>query len=165
MLPNALFLLNLISTWYMVGLIWMVQIVHYKMFDRVGDEAFIKYAVDHARLITPIVGLPMLIEIATAGGLLLIAPAGMSRVILAAGFGLVLVVWLSTAVLQVPCHEQLARGFDVSIYQKLVSTNWIRTVAWSLRGGLMAYLCWTMLQNRVVAEAQAIVQAAGELAK
>ena len=70
MLANALFLLNLISTWYMVGLIWMVQIVHYKMFDRVGEDVFVRYAVDHGRLITPIVMVPMLIELITSVGLL-----------------------------------------------------------------------------------------------
>ena len=46
---NLLLLLNALSTWYMVGLIWMVQIVHYKMFDRVGEDVFARYATDHAR--------------------------------------------------------------------------------------------------------------------
>lgn len=149
MLSHALLLLNLLATWYMVGLIWMVQIVHYKMFDRVGEEVFVKYAVDHARLITPIVGLPMLIEVATAAALLAITPIGVSRAALIAGFVLVMVIWLSTALLQVPCHERLASGFDASVYQQLVSTNWIRTVAWSLRGVLMAYLCWTLLSRHI----------------
>ncbi|MEM1225579.1 MAG: hypothetical protein AAGJ40_07770 [Planctomycetota bacterium] len=135
-----LFVLNLASTWYMVGLIWMVQIVHYKMFDRVGDEVFAKYAVDHARLITPIVGLPMLVEIATAAGLLLVRPPALSISWLAVGLGLVVLIWVSTAVLQVPCHERLARGFDADAYQKLVSTNWIRTFAWTCRAVLMTGL-------------------------
>jgi uncharacterized membrane protein len=144
-LPNVLFLLNLISTWYMVGLIWMVQIVHYKMFDRVGAEVFAKYAVDHSRLITPIVGIPMLVELATAAGLLFIAPPGLSRTLLGVGLALVVVVWGSTAVLQIPCHERLADGFDLAAYQRLVRTNWIRTIGWTVRGGLMAYLCWGLL--------------------
>lgn len=147
MLANLLFLLNLISTWYMVGLIWMVQIVHYKMFDRVGEDVFVKYAVDHARLITPIVAIPMLIELATAAGLLAVAPPGVSKVALSVGLGLVLLVWASTAALQVPCHEQLAGGFDAAIYQKLVSTNWIRTIGWSARGALTAYWCWILVSR------------------
>jgi len=146
MLANVLFLLNLLSTWYLVGLIWMVQIVHYKMFDRVGEDVFMKYAVDHSRLITPIVAVPMLVEIVTAFGLVLVAPSGMSRSLLGFGLGLVLLIWLSTAVLQVPCHAKLATGFDAVVYQRLVSTNWIRTLAWSFRGGLMGYLCWRLIE-------------------
>lgn len=70
---NNVFLLNLVSTWYLVGLIWMVQAVHYKMFDRVGTGEFVQYEEDHNRLITPIVAVPMLPELATAGALLAVA--------------------------------------------------------------------------------------------
>jgi uncharacterized membrane protein len=145
MLPNALFVLNLLSTWYMVGLIWMVQIVHYQMFDRVGADVFQRYALDHSRLITPIVAIPMLIEIATAFGLLIVSPAGMPRTWLMIGVVLVLVIWASTVLLQVPCHERLASGFDREIYARLVTSNWIRTIAWSARGGLMGYLLWRLM--------------------
>ena len=70
---------NLIATWYMVGLIWMVQIVHYNMFDRVGEEQFQQYEADHNRLITPIVFLPMLIELATAVLLVVSTPEILPR--------------------------------------------------------------------------------------
>jgi hypothetical protein len=40
---------------------------------------------------------------------------------------------MSTARLQVPCHRKLARGFDADVARRLVATNWIRTVCWSLR--------------------------------
>ena len=63
---NTLFVVNLLATWYMVGLTWMVQIVHYNLFDRVGREQFVRYEADHGRLITPIVAVPMLVEIVTA---------------------------------------------------------------------------------------------------
>jgi hypothetical protein len=36
-------------------------------------------------------------------------------------------------VLQVPCHRTLERGFDPAVARRLVATNWIRTVCWSLR--------------------------------
>jgi|SRR6056297_1346704 len=133
----------------MVGLIWMVQIVHYKMFDRVGEEAFRLYATDHARLITPIVALPMLVEIVTAVGLLVVSPPGIPRSGLIAGVVLVFLIWLSTAFLQVPCHDKLAGGFDTLVYEKLVSSNWVRTIGWSLRGALMGYFLWKLLPTGV----------------
>lgn len=147
MSTNAIFLLNLCSTWYMVGLIWMVQIVHYNMFDRVGREGFAAYEADHSRLITPIVGIPMLIEIATAAWLVMQPPVGFPRSWMIAGLILVGLIWLSTAFIQVPCHNRLAQGFDQSTYERLVQTNWIRTVLWSTRGVLMMGLLWKVLQR------------------
>jgi len=135
-------LLNLISTWYMVGLIWLIQLVHYKLFDRVGRDVFAAYAVEHARLITPIVGIPMLVEIATAGYLVVTPPAGVDKGFLTTGFAMVLLLWAATAFLSVPCHNILAGGFDSVAYQRLVGTNWIRTILWSARGVLMAYLAY-----------------------
>ena len=76
---NLVFLLNLLATWYLVGLIWLVQVVHYNMFDRVGSDGFVRYEADHNRLITPIVAPPMLIELATACLLLTSAPPAFPR--------------------------------------------------------------------------------------
>ena len=140
MTGNALLVVNLIATWYMVGLIWMVQVVHYNLFDRVGHEQFAQYEADHNRLITPIVAVPMLIEIATACLLLTAAaPPSFPRWAAWAGAAMLAGIWLSTALLQVPMHNRLMNGFDQEAYQKLVSTNWVRTFLWTARGALMAY--------------------------
>ena len=136
---SALFVVNLIATWYMVGLIWMVQIVHYNMFDRVGLEQFQQYEADHNRLITPIVGVPMLFELATAVLLLVAAPDSFPRWAAIVGLVLIGLIWLSTVMLQIPCHTQLLNGFDEATYRRLVNGNWIRTGLWTVRGGLMAY--------------------------
>ena len=142
---STFFIVNLIATWYMVGLIWMVQIVHYKMFDRVGVEQFQQYEADHNRLITPIVGVPMLFELATAVLLLVSAPDSFPRWAAIVGLVLIALIWLSTVLLQIPCHNQLLNGFDELTYRRLVSSNWIRTVLWTARGGLMAcYACIAM---------------------
>ncbi len=136
---SALFVVNLIATWYMVGLIWMVQIVHYNMFDRVGLEQFQQYEADHNRLITPIVGVPMLFELATAVLLLFAAPDSFPRWAAIVGLVLIGLIWISTVMLQIPCHTQLLGGFDEATYRRLVNSNWIRTGLWTVRGGLMAY--------------------------
>ncbi|MGB1707168.1 MAG: hypothetical protein ACPHF4_05000 [Rubripirellula sp.] len=136
---SALFVVNLIATWYMVGLIWMVQIVHYNMFDRVGVDQFQQYEADHNRLITPIVGVPMLFELATAVLLLFAAPESFPRWAGVVGLVLIGLIWLSTVMLQIPCHAQLLNGFDEAVYRRLVNSNWLRTVLWTIRGGLLAY--------------------------
>ena len=64
------------ATLFMVGLIWFVQIVHYPLFSRVGEEAFQRYETDHQRLTTWVVGPPMLAEFATAILLVWCRPSG-----------------------------------------------------------------------------------------
>lgn len=140
MTGQLIFLLNLLSTWYLVGLIWMVQIVHYKMFDRVGMNEFAQYERDHSRLITPIVATPMLIELATACALLAIAPKGFPNSAAWIGLAMIAGIWLTTVLLSVPCHTKLLNGFDPDVYRKLVNTNWIRTFLWTARGVLMGYV-------------------------
>ena len=50
---------------------------------------------------------------------------------------LMIVIWVATIALSVPCHEKLSLGFDASAHRRLVLTNWIRTIAWTLRGLLI----------------------------
>lgn len=128
--------LNLFSTIFMVGLIWFVQIVHYPMFKFVGETSFVEYERIHQQLTTYVVGPAMLIEAATAVALLWLRPTGVYPGLLWVGLFLLLIIWGVTAGLSVPAHERLSQGFNTSAHNTLVQTNWIRTVAWSLRGVL-----------------------------
>jgi hypothetical protein len=124
------------ATLWMVGLIWFVQVVHYPLFARVGRQRFAAYEAAHTRRTGWVVGPPMLVEAATAVLLAGAPPEGVTRTAAWAGLGLLGTIWLSTALLQVPAHRRLERGFDAAAHRRLVATNWIRTVAWSLRGAL-----------------------------
>ncbi|NOT59309.1 MAG: hypothetical protein HOP19_03690 [Acidobacteria bacterium] len=137
---KLILLTNVAATFYMVGVIWCIQIVHYPLFAQVGKDGFAAYEAAHSNLITPVVGLPMLVELATAGLLLFFrSPAiRLSEAI----FGVILVgmIWCSTMFLQVPQHSILAAGFEVKAHQFLVNSNWLRTIAWSLRGALALWM-------------------------
>lgn len=117
----------------------MVQVVHYPLMAKVSNENYVEYQQLHERMITPVVGVPMLIEIVTAILLLNDLPKGVSAAWVWTAIGLVAVAWLATAFLSVPCHSKLNAGFDADIHRRLVDTNWIRTIAWTLRGGLVAW--------------------------
>lgn len=121
-------------TLYLVGLIWTIQVVHYPLFLAVGQAQFAAYERAHCRRIGAIVMVPMLLEAALVGLVWLRAPAAHA---LAADVGLagLAAVWLSTFLLQVPCHHRLERGYDEAAIRRLVATNWLRTAAWTLRGG------------------------------
>lgn len=134
------------ATLFMVGLIWFVQIVHYPLYANVGHEQFPEYEALHNRLTTWVVGPVMLIELATAAALLKYSPHG-STSLTWLGLGLLVVIWISTAALSVPAHDSLAAGFSDGAYRKLVSTNWIRTIAWSMRGIIVTVITYRSLDG------------------
>lgn len=135
-----LLLAHLAATLFMVGLIWFVQIVHYPLFARVGEEKFSLYSEAHSRLTSYVVGPPMLLEAGTALLLVFVRPEGVPLLLALAGLALVAAIWLSTALLQVPRHTALGSGFDGPAWNGLVRTNWIRTLAWSARGIVVLWM-------------------------
>lgn len=137
---SAIPLLHAFATVSMTGLIWFVQLVHYPMFARVGRETFIEYEREHQQRTTWIVGPLMLLELATAVWLAVHPPVGAPAMVIWGGLTLLAVIWASTAFLQVPAHRALENGFDERHVRRLVSTNWIRTVAWTIRSVLALWL-------------------------
>ncbi|MEZ4647789.1 MAG: hypothetical protein R3E97_03220 [Candidatus Eisenbacteria bacterium] len=147
----AIWILHLAATLFMTGVIWFVQLVHYPLFTGVGASGFADYEREHSRRTSWVVVLPMLVELATGVYLAFTGsiggPAGFLtlgepqlRVLSWAAFGLLIAIWTSTFLLQVPAHGILARGFDRSAHRRLVTTNWIRTVLWSARSVLLLWL-------------------------
>jgi hypothetical protein len=135
------------ATWTMVGLIWFVQIVHYPLFRQVGVQPFPDYEIAHSHLTTWVVGPPMLIEGVSAFFLLLYRPAAISATHAWLGVVLLLLIWFSTAFLQVPQHTLLAQGFDPGAHRFLVLSNWLRTVAWTMRGALVLWMLTSVMKN------------------
>jgi hypothetical protein len=117
-----------------------VQVVHYPLFSRVGSEKFSLYSEAHSRLTTYVVGPPMLVEAATALLLVIRRPDTVPMAAPLIGLALVVIVWLSTALLQVPRHTTLGSGFDRRAWSRLVLSNWVRTLAWSARGVLVLWM-------------------------
>jgi len=136
---QTILVLHAASTWAMAGLIWFVQLVHYPLFALADRETFDQFSDRHQSRTTWIVGPLMLVEAATATALLFsnsLEAVWNVRI----GWGLLLAIWISTALLQMPLHKKLTSGRDLVLIQKLVSTNTIRTLLWSLRALLAALL-------------------------
>ena len=133
--PDAtLVTFHLFATAAMVGLIWFVQAVHYPLFAAVGADGFASYEKVHQRLTSFVVGPLMAVEGATAVWLFVAPPEGLSRLLPVVGLALLGVIHASTVWLQVPEHAALAAGYDERRVRRLVRTNWIRTIGWSVRG-------------------------------
>ena len=129
-------LLQAAATLPLVGLIWTIQLVHYPLFDGVAPDRFVAYERRHTKRITIVVAPLMLAEVAASAWLLFDVPAGVPAWWCGAGAAMTLGLWLSTYFLQVPLHGRLGERFDAADHRRLVRTNWLRTVLWTLRGGL-----------------------------
>ena len=134
-----------IATWYMVGVIWMVQLIHYPLMARVGRDHFVEYERLHTAGMGFVVIPAMLVELFTAVVWVRFA-SERDAIWCWCGLGLVALIWLSTFLVQVPLHEQLSQAFDPTAHHRLVVSNWVRTVAWTVRGVMMAYML-TRLPN------------------
>jgi uncharacterized membrane protein len=131
------------ATWAMVGLIWLVQLVHYPMLADLSAIEPGRAARDHQRRITPVVGPLMAAEGVTALLLLVERPATMGALSAWVAAALLGVALLSTVTLQVPLHGRLAEGHDERAVRLLVRTNWLRTTAWTARGVVLAVVLAT----------------------
>ncbi len=140
-----IFLTHLAGTLFLCGLIWTVQIVNYPLMARVGRDAFPEYHRGHLWRMTAVVAVPMLVELLTALLLLVYRPPGMTVAMVWAGIGLLGVIWLSTALLQVPRHERLSCQYQSRHQSVLTVSNWVRTMAWSLRALLLLCVLRQML--------------------
>lgn len=135
---DVVLVLAVAATWSMVGLIWFVQIVHYPLLGSVPVACQVAIANRHQHLTGFVVGPPMAVEVVTAVLLVVDRPDGVGAAWPWVGLGALAVALASTALVQVPIHQRLARRPDAADSARLVQTNWARTVAWSLHGVAVA---------------------------
>lgn len=132
----VLLLIHAGATLVMVGVIWFVQVVHYPLFELASERRFERFAAEHQRRTSLVVVPLMLTEAGTALALLVAPPLGLGRGPLWLGMLLLVVIWLSTGLLQVPLHRHLLGGREDAAIRRLVVGNWVRTAAWTARGAL-----------------------------
>jgi hypothetical protein len=139
----ALLIFNACLTWYMTGLIWFVQVVHYPLFDRAAKDQFIEFATRHCQLTGTVVVAPMVGE-AISALILAIYWQGSSKTLVWVNFGLVVGIWLCTAIFSIPSHNKFCTmGFSEATLNYLVQSNWIRTTLWTCRALILAWLLFT----------------------
>jgi len=143
---RAVWFLHFASVAFMTGLIWLIQLVQYPLMSRVAPSEFTSYHAAHSTRITFIVGPAMLLELATAAGLVMAAASGkFSHTLAWTCLALTAGVFASTAFLSVPQHAILGSGFDAAAHARLVSTNWVRTVLWTAH---LVICVWASITRR-----------------
>lgn len=147
-MDDLVLLLNLVATWTMVGVIWFVQVVHYPLLSVVPVESAAGVAVDHQKRTGWVVMLPMTVEGVTTLMLLAMVPTGVAWFVpWVAGIPLAVALG-ATVLLSVPRHARMASAPDEQVGRELVSTNWVRTVAWTVRGLVVAGMALATLAER-----------------
>lgn len=133
----ALYFAQLAATWFMTGLIWFVQVVHYPLFAQVGEPGYRRYQSSHMERTSWVVVPVMAVELVTAGSAIWLPAPYASSGSVWVGLALLGSIWTCTFMLHVPAHARLAEGFDLPTQRHLVAGNWIRTLAWTIRALLL----------------------------
>ncbi|MEP1126395.1 MAG: hypothetical protein ABJH68_21130 [Ilumatobacter sp.] len=132
------------ATWAMTGVIWVIQLVHYPIFDAVDrgtdDDLWRRFGDRHRRAISLVVGPFMLVEGVTGIWLVADPPGSMSVFPPLVAALLMALAYGTTALVSVPLHERLTASFDADAHRRLCSTNWIRTGAWTARAVVIAVI-------------------------
>ena len=120
---------NFLSTSLMVGVIWVIQLLHYPSFHFINDKKYIEFQNFHIQRISFFVIPTMLVELASALLLAYFFRSSLTIILLAFLLG----VWAITFIFFTNMHQKLTNGYNHSIVDRLIQINLSRTILWSLR--------------------------------
>ena len=120
----------------MFGAIWIVQLVHYPLMRFASGPQFTQFETEHRMRISFVVGPLMAVEGVCVLAFFFAPPPGLPGWLPWAGAGAEAIAVGATVLVSAPLHERLNAQFDPALLDRLIATNWIRTLAWSVRAGL-----------------------------
>jgi hypothetical protein len=138
-------IVHVVATWFMVGLIWTVHVLHYPLLGTAGRTAqgtegmryYDTLQSEHVDRIGALLLLPWLTEGLTLLALLAAAYLGGWRRIrlatLVNGAAMAVVLAIS-GFWSAPAHGRLLDRFDESTFDRLMAANLVRTLAWTVCG-------------------------------
>ena len=121
------------ATWAMVGFSWTIQILQYPLLAAVPADAFPGFEAEHQRRVVAVLAIFGPVEVVMAALVFLTVPQVPAWLSLSSGL-LLAGIWVATGVYYAPIHGRLSSGFDRVLHRRLVTTNWLRTIAWTVRG-------------------------------
>ena len=127
---------HFISTSLMVGIIWVIQLLHYPAFHFIKEIDYVEFQHFHMQRISFIVVPVMILEFFSA----FILAYYIQSDLLILCLGILIVIWLVTFVFFTKLHQRLLNGYDKSIVDKLVQINWSRTILWTFRLIILIYI-------------------------
>ena len=122
----------------MVGVIWVIQLIHYPSFHFIEKDNYIKFQEFHMKGISIIVIPAMIIEILS--GFFLLIYYFNSSFLFGSSVFILISIWIITFLFFTKLHNSLTSGYKESIVDRLVFINWGRTILWSSRLIILIYI-------------------------
>jgi hypothetical protein len=138
-----LFMIHLVSTSFMVGVIWIVQLVHYPTFLFIDEQKSYDFQKFHMSRISYIVMPAMTTELFSGIYIYIYSNMAIDSNLFLLALTILIINWIITALVFVKMHNKLLINYKIEIISLLVKWNWLRTLLWSVRLILllrMAYL-------------------------
>lgn len=129
-------LIHFSLTLFMTGLIWIIQVVHYPSMRFLDVKLWEEAHEQHVKYISMIVVPIMILELLTAVYVLYHSAMFLYWV----NFVLLIIIWLSTFLLQIPRHKRLLKDYNLKYLNHLIKWNWIRTISWTARAALLFFI-------------------------
>jgi len=139
-LADVVLIAQVVGSVGMFGVIWTIQLVHYPLMHQIPDDAFITYEQEHTRRITFVVGPLMLIEGLCVLAVFFARPEGVPLWSTWIGGAIEAIALGVTAFISAPTHGRLEAGPNPTLLHWLVTTNWIRTAAWTARAAISLFM-------------------------
>ncbi|MCB1082180.1 MAG: hypothetical protein KDK63_03435 [Chlamydiia bacterium] len=136
---------QLAVTWILVGIMWFSQVVHYPLYKKI-KEGFVEYERSHIKRSALLLAPLMVIEAITAFFLISESPSGVLTTLAGINLIFLILIWLSTFLFQVSFHQKLSIRFSPKILRNLITSNWVRTILWTLKGLLMICIVYHLFQ-------------------
>lgn len=134
---EVIFVVHVFVSLFMTGLCWFVQMVHYPLFHQIELDEFPAY--EKKNFNTGFITVPLMVIEMTTGLLLLYYNFDILFVF---NIFLLGITGLSTFIFQVPIHLKLAQKATTALIRKLILTNWIRTISWTLRAVILVSILY-----------------------
>ena len=144
-------IVHLVATWFMVGMIWTIHLVHYPLFAEVGPESYVSFQSEHVARIGDLLLVPWVVEGGTLLALLWFAMVARRRDLVtpvlvgAVAMAIVLVI---SGLWSAPAHGDLADGFDAAVHDRLMAANLVRALAWAVRGVCATWIIAIVTRTR-----------------
>lgn len=134
-METVILILHFSTTIFMTGVCWFVQVVHYPLFRAIPLELL--PGVEKKNFRTAYVTVPVMVVELFSGLYIYFSDYDF---IFLWNMILLAVIEVSTVFFQIPLQIQLTKTPSKILISKLIKTNWIRTISWTLRCVLLCIL-------------------------
>lgn len=133
---NSVFGLYIFCSFYMTGVIWLIQLIHYPSFKDIGADEFVAFHRRHSKAMSILVGPIMIAELVTS---LILASQFKTffEIFWLIQVAMTAALWFLTFLVSVPIHKRLEQSKQDPLLRQLVKTNWPRTVLWTAKAALL----------------------------